>query len=27
VRVDLANPGLKIRPGIKGMIELPLAKK
>ena len=27
VRVDLANPGLKIRPGIKGMIELPLVKK
>lgn len=27
VRVDLANPGLKIRPGIKGMIDLPLAKK
>jgi RND family efflux transporter MFP subunit len=27
VRVDLANPGLKIRPGIKGMIDLPLAGK
>jgi RND family efflux transporter MFP subunit len=27
VRVDLSNPGLRIRPGIKGMIELPLAKK
>lgn len=26
LRVDLANPRLRIRPGIKGMIELPLAK-
>ena len=26
VRVDLPNPGLRIRPGIKGMIDLPLAK-
>ncbi|MES3026032.1 MAG: efflux RND transporter periplasmic adaptor subunit [Pseudomonadota bacterium] len=27
VRVDLPNPGLRIRPGIKGMIELPAAKR
>ena len=24
VRVDVPNPGLRIRPGIKGMIDLPL---
>ncbi|MEO7493544.1 MAG: efflux RND transporter periplasmic adaptor subunit [Massilia sp.] len=27
VRVELSNPGLKIRPGIKGMIELPPARR
>ncbi|PWF49406.1 efflux RND transporter periplasmic adaptor subunit [Massilia glaciei] len=27
VRIDLPNPGLRIRPGIKGMIELPAAKR
>lgn len=27
IRIDLPNPGLRIRPGIKGMIELPVAKQ